>query len=445
MKPYILVPILLAACASEPTIWARAPQTLSEPMRIAVRGAKPGAEVRLTIERPSDWQPKTLIRATVVFEADERGRVDTTTDAPTSGYAGVDPFGPFWTAQPTDDAAPTGASPNDVVIRADVDEDGLDDLGTTATLPFGGGVVVEDALGEAFPGAFLVRPAKTGDRRPPVVVILGGSGGGDGAARFMAPRIASLGYAALGLPYYSPAWFGQKAQFPELPRDFVELPIDYIEDAVATLRRRDDIDPDRIALHGTSKGGEMALLAASLIPNDSVGGGYCAVAAIVPSDVVWEGWGASSDDENGSPGFSWRGVPLPFVPYKDIQRSFTSRGTDDAVPLRVPHDEGRAENPDRVLAALIDLQAIDEPVYALGGDADTTWDSGGMTRKIAERRGDLPTVALSYEDADHGLSGTAFRPASPGTAAARKDAWPKLVAFFARHLGEDGCVDARTG
>ena len=163
----------------------------------------------------------------------------------------------------------------------------------------------------------------------------------------------------------------------------------------------------------------------------------------MPSDVVWEGWGDSADDENGSSGFSWRGEALPFVPYKDVQRAFQSRGQPDAVPLRVPHDEGREENPERTLAAMIDLQAIGEPVYALGGDADMVWDSGGMTRKIAERRGELPTVALAYEDANHGLSGTAFRRATAGTAAARLDAWPKLVAFLDEHMSETACAGAR--
>ena len=440
----LLPALLLSACATEPALVADIPARSDLPPRILVTGAEPGAEVRLTVVRPSDWDRTKLMRSVTTYRADERRRVDTAEAAPVAGgFDRADPYGLFWTQAPQDEAPAAGTTPSDAVILADLDADGADDLRTEAILPFGHRTTVEDAFDPAFPGAFMMRPQGTEGERLPVVVALGGSGGGDGAARFMAPRLAALGYAVLGLPYYSPAWFGRDAQFPELPRDFVDLPVDYVETAIAALRQRDDVDPDRVALHGVSKGGELVLLAASLIPDDSPGGGYCAVAAIVPSDVVWEGWGDSADDELGSSGFSWRGEALPFVPYKDIGRAFASRGQEDAVPLRVPHDEGRAENPGRTEAAMIELQAIGEPIYALGGDADMTWDSGGMTRRIAERRGALPTVALAYEDADHGLSGTAYRRATPGTAAARAEAWPKLAAFLEEHMSEAGCEGAR--
>ena len=98
--------------------------------------------------------------------------------------------------------------------------------------------------------------------KQPLLVVLGGSEGGDGGARYNAPVMALEGYTVLGLPYYSPAWFGNGAQFPELPRGFAELPVDYLENAVAEARKRNDVDPDHVLLMGGSKGAEYVLLAA---------------------------------------------------------------------------------------------------------------------------------------------------------------------------------------
>ena len=197
---------LLTACATEPVLIAEAPPDSTEPAGVRLRGLEPGAEVRLMVERPDDWRPERLTRSITTYRADDRGRIDTATDAPVGGdFDTSDPYGIFWTAEPTEDAAPEGATPSDAVILADIDGDGADDLTAALTLPLGHTEVVEDPLGEAFPGAFVMRKAGTEGERLPVIIALGGSSGGDGAARFTAVRLAALGYAVLGLPYHSPA------------------------------------------------------------------------------------------------------------------------------------------------------------------------------------------------------------------------------------------------
>lgn len=85
--------------------------------------------------------------------------------------------------------------------------------------------------------------------------------------------------------------------------------------------------------------------------------------------------------------FSWRGRPLPFVPYIGMAEKFAKFVTAPAtVRLRVPHDRGRHANPDRAVAARINVEAIKAPVLVAGGDADNTWNSGEMAQTIAERR-----------------------------------------------------------
>lgn len=286
-------------------------------------------------------------------------------------------------------------------------------------------------------GAFFAYPE--GEGPFPTIIILGGSEGGDSAARQKAPLFLGEGYAVLGLPYYSPAWFGRDAQFPELPRAFHDIPIDRLETALAWLQAQPTVVADKIGLYGVSKGAEFALAGASRID------GFAAVVAIVPSDVIWEGWGPGTIDGQGS-GFSWRGKPLPFVPYVGMDAEFAKFGRPGETPrLRTPQDAGRHANPDRVAAATIDVENIDEPVFVAGGDLDNTWASGEMAQQISERRATagLLTVSLIFPEAGHALSGTGIQSTqgsyrySEADLAAQSIVWPATLAFMAEHLKRD--------
>ncbi len=138
-----------------------------------------------------------------------------------------------------------------------------------------------------FPGARLALLPGGGKR--PAVIALGGSEGGSRMVSASAALLASHGFAVLALPYYSPPGFGVNGPTaPEvagLPTAFADIPVDRLDAARAWLAQQPEVDASRIALYGVSKGAEFALLAASRMAWPK------AVVAIVPSDVVWEGWG----------------------------------------------------------------------------------------------------------------------------------------------------------
>jgi len=287
----------------------------------------------------------------------------------------------------------------------------------------------EIMIGEALPGAFFMKPEGGGPF--PAIILFGGSEGGDSGARRKAPLFLEQGYAVLGLPYYSPAW-GRPPQFPELPQAFDAIPVEKAGIARDWLAARDDIRGEDIGLYGVSKGAEFVLLAGSYMD------GFAAIAAIVPTDVVWEGWGPGTTSGEVS-SFSWQGEPLPFVPYEGMGEAFALANQTGTRPrLRVPHDRGRNANPDRAVAARIMVEKIDEPVLVAGGDADNVWNSGEMAQIIAERRAEagLPTVSLVFTDAGHALSGTGAPSdwANEQEIAAQQVIWPATLEFFSAHL-----------
>jgi len=144
--------------------------------------------------------------------------------------------------------------------------------------------------------ANLYAPAN-GGRRLPGIIVLGGSEGGMGeGSAIEAALLAEHGFAAMHLGYFD---------VPGRSKVLEGLPLEYFKTAIDWLRAQGNVDRDKIAVVGGSKGAEAALLIASLYPQIK------AVVAGAPSSVVWPGIRGT---RNGS---SWTlaGADLPALPY----------------------------------------------------------------------------------------------------------------------------------
>jgi dienelactone hydrolase len=427
-----------------------------EPLAIRITGLPADAEVSLHARRTvAEWTGGTRpYGASARFRSDARGQLDLATAVPLEGssYRGADVRGLFWSMTP--EARPENAP------------------GTNATAAATGSVNLSEVELEARQaGAVLARQTVRllralpqvqqrgaapfagaefahlpGPGRRPALILLGGSEGGSAITRD-APVFASRGYAVLALPYYSPPGWGATgptpAELPGLPAAFADIPLERLEQAREWLAQQPEVDASRIGVVGTSKGAEFALLAATRMP------WIKAVVALVPSDVVWEGWGQGVAAGQRS-SFAWKGQPLPFVPYKDFDKELAGFATGAEVRIRRPQDAGRAAHPDRVAPARIPVETITAPVLVAGGHDDQIWDSGGMAQNIADSRSKAgrTTVTLVYPDAGHFLGGTGWAPTtqynagpskSGGTPAANAQAqaevFVRMFQFLAQALG----------
>lgn len=398
------------------------------PVALQIEGLIPNEQVTLDIRRVT--VDGLSAESSTVLDVGADGILNPAADeALTGSYRGIDPAGPFWAMRPGGRSA-TGRGTLEVSLRRSSD---LVAQRTVKLLPFSRAVSVEEV--SAFSGARLYRPR--GEKPLPLIIVLGGSEGGSSSGRTIAPRLAELGYAALALPYYNPPWTGE--DLPGLPQAFVNIPVDRLEAVKQWTDSRDDLAADRIAIYGVSKGGEFAMLAAARYP------WLRAVIGIVPSDVVWEGWGTGAAEETQS-SFSWQGEPLDFVPYLGMSDAINALARGESRSLSVPHLEGRRANPDRAAKARIPVEQFGGAMLIAGGDRDTTWPSGEMVRAIAERRAEntLATTALSFAEAGHGLAGTGWTPinyarADASVAAnsvAQKRIWQETIEFLRKHLGE---------
>lgn len=442
------------AQAGVPTIVLAPGDTVlaGDPVSIGLAGLPAGAEVQVRTRRlvREFTGAQRLYGAQAGFRVGTDGRLDLATATPLPGapYTGADLRGLFWSMQPLPADAPA-PSPTlaegqvQITVHAGADVTAPPLASRVLTLQRARPDVVSTPA-EGLPGAlFSTLP---GQARRPALILLGGSEGGRLITRD-APVYASHGFAALALPYYSPGQWGPAGplppEVPELPRAFADLPIERLQAARDWLARQPGVDVTRIGVVGTSKGAEFALLAAARMP------WIRSVLAIVPSDVVWEGWGEGVTPGQRS-GFAWQGQALPFVPYKDFDKEFAGFATGAEVRIRRPQDAGRAAHPERVAPARIRVEDIAAPVMVVGGHDDQIWDSGGMAEAIVRARAAAgrETVALIYRDAGHFLGGTGWGPTtqynagpskSGGTpeanARAQAEAWPRGLDFLRRTLG----------
>jgi dienelactone hydrolase len=435
---------------------------VDEEVRIRVTGASPGGRVRVSAWTMDDSSRRWESWAEFVARAD--GTIDLAEDASVAGsYRGVDEMGLFWSLE----LNPGDAGQHDQYLKKELTPAEITIEASAAGVRriararlerhfVAPGTAIRAVEEDGLAGLLFI-PARDGltpggdsAGRLPTVITVGGSGGG--LDWEIAAALAAHGFAAFALPYFG---------FEPLPASLNSVPLEYFERAIAWLGRQPEVDAGRLAIHGTSRGGELALLLASRIPL------LRAVAGIVPGNVVWQGTGKAPDDggaaardRNGHrSSWTYRGEPLPFVPYRmSWFRVWTAaRLIAFRKPVRfVNLHRDSFKQKEIVERAKIEVEKIQAPILLVSAGADSIWPSEPMAQAIEER---LAARKFGYEvkhvrnpGAGHALRlphtpattlvskmptfgfRFAFGGTPEATARARILAWRETVEFFRRHL-----------
>lgn len=275
-------------------------------------------------------------------------------------------------------------------------------------------------------------------KRHPAIVVLGGSEGGlhDDQARLLAEH----GYAALALAYFG---------IDPLPKQLSAIPVETVSHGIDWLVARPDVDAARIGILGTSKGGELALLAASREPR------IRATAAMVPSAYVWFSLNFGFGPETSS--WSASGAPVAYIPSDPAADAAVGQAfmTHGSISYRDTFDASYTAAPAAVRErATIPAEKIAGPVLCIAGGDDREWNSEDACRIVHERRHaahrDAEDATVVEPGAGHGMvfSGQPTArsyPAGPATivlggtpeanARGGADARDHVLAFFNRTLG----------
>jgi len=235
----------------------------------------------------------------------------------------------------------------------------------------------------------LFRPQR--DEYPgKVLICFGGSDGKFELARKLAAIFQGHGLTTLALAY---------VMEEGLPDKFYQVPIDPLE---AAAKRLHEMGYEKVGLWGISKGAELALTAASLLP-----GLVNAVVAVAPMSTVCQGF-AKGKGIQLMPGSSWsfHGREVPYTPFgyektpygTILWKSLKAREVamfDLYLPL--------VEKP--VPEAEIKVENITGPILLISSKMDTMWPSEPAAERIMERLGEknfpYPYRHLSYDCGSH--------------------------------------------
>lgn len=368
---------------------------------------------------------RVTIRAELVDGADERwssqadflaggdGMIDTLkTPAVSGSYKDVSAMGLVWSMKPEkhdvgryQPPRAFGAQVIDFKLLRGKEEIGAAKFEQTAIAEGVQRVTVHDGR---LRGVLFV---PEGAKRGPGVLVLGGSEGGFPARK--AAWLASHGFAALALAYF---------RYDDLPKELAGIPLEYFGEALNWMAKRPEIAGDRIAIVGTSRGGELALQLASMYK-------VKAVVSYVPADVRYR---ACCGFTSVPYAWTWKGQGLAF---------HRLRG-------------GSAEEE---MHAAIAVENIAGPVMLISGGEDGVWSSSSMSSSVEARlKRDhfaYEVKRLNYPHAGHAAGrpeivpawmGFAVNPTSgrememggtaKGNAESTLDAIPKVLDFLRRSL-----------
>jgi dienelactone hydrolase len=435
LSTLLALPYISAHAQAQFSMAASNPALSGEPLGITLKGLQPGQTVQLFAERR--FAPNApIFMSSAEMQADAQGNIAlATTESKAGSYTGVDAAGLFWSMQ-TSNKVDTAWQAAETRLTALAGQQQLAQM-TFALRSTITPVKTEAIAGHTGAKIYLPATSVNANGKPPVVIILGGSEGGDSAGRRFGLKLAARGFAAVSYPYYSPNT-PRGQEVPGLPKDFIDIPIDGLDALYKTLAARNDIDSTQVALMGGSKGAEMALLSASLLP------WVKAVVAIAPSDLVWEGFAMDRMLEAGRYGsFSYQGKTLPYTPNAGLDKAFA---TTQPVLAHI-YIEGRKAYPERAKAARIAVENFKGKLLLIAGGDDQMWPSLDMANNIVNSRkaAGLETELLAFPKAGHLVGGDGYSPNDYYTpfamgGNAREDghaqtvAWPATMVFLKKAL-----------
>jgi dienelactone hydrolase len=389
---------------------------MDEPAVIRVTGLKGGERIAIKADLVDGANQAWASQAE--FTANVEGIVDASKQAPVAGsYKEVSAMGLIWSMRPTAKNVTVyrpPQNPGSQVIQFQLVRDG-ESSGSARLeqLRIAEGVRPTRLTGQLH-GVFFAPP---GSDRHPAVLVVGGSEGGVPVLK--AAWLASHGFAALALAYF---------RYEDLPQLLEAIPLEYFGQALQWMMERPEVQPDHIAVLGTSRGGELALQLGSMYPQ------IHAVVAYVPANVRYP---ACCGQTLFPYAWTWKNQPLAFL-----------------LPRLGP-------NSSAAIDAAIAVEQTRGPVMLISGDDDGVWQSSPMAEAVVDRlkraRFSYPVTHLKYSHAGHSAgrpeiipewhgaerNPTSGREVDPGgtiagNAQSAVDAAPKVVDFLRQALTPSG-------
>lgn len=225
------------------------------------------------------------------------------------------------------------------------------------------------------------------------ILMLGGSDGQMQALSLIAGPLASRGFNVLTVSYFASE---------ELPEKLEEVPLEYFEKIFQWIENNEITRMKNIYLHGTSKGGELALLLASRYKQIKK------VVAVEPHTYCFQALDGLMSGKNVS-SWAYQGKSIPFIEV-DNKTFFENQKKDieKGIPFGFASTYRKSiEKATNLEEARIKVENSEADILLICGKKDNIWDSYEACLEILKNLKSINynhhVELLSYENMGHPL------------------------------------------
>ncbi len=341
---------------------------VDEKFYVKIAGLSPNSRLKATMQMEFPWCKGEEFSSNAIFVADEKGEVDFDRTAPVEGsYKVADSMGLVYSLRQSKSSGKNIAE-NISIEKPIIMNLLLESSAGTENIEFkrifkAENVIVKQ-INDSFTGQLFYRE-HSNDK---TILMLGGSDGQMESLAVMAGPIASRGVNVLTVPY-----FGAEG----LPEKLEEVPLEYFERIFHWIENSEITKTKDIYLHGTSKGGELALLLASRYKQIKK------VVAIEPHAYCFQALDGLMSGKNVS-SWSYERKSLQFVAvdnniFFEDQKNDIQKGIPFGFASTYKKSLEKAGNKE---AARIKIENSDADILLICGKKDNIWNSYDACPKI---------------------------------------------------------------
>ncbi|KNY29290.1 acyl-CoA thioesterase/bile acid-CoA:amino acid N-acyltransferase family protein [Pseudobacteroides cellulosolvens] len=402
---------------------------------INISGLPPLGKVKISASLCLPWAKKTKFESYAWFTADSEGNVDLSKQKPDSGtYDFIDSMGLIVSMKMVTGKIKDiveNISPDNSLFIEIVAECEKYSVRKKVERLFKNHDVKTEKVADGFVGELFY----TENSSNKTIVVLGGSDGNTAALSLISAQLASHGFNALSVAYFNSK---------ELPKKLAEIPLDYFDRVFQWLNKNPITSGNDVYVHGTSKGGELALLLASRNPIIKK------VVAFAPHAYCFQGLNYKNVSS-----WTYGGKPLPFIrlKYKILFLNMLDcliKNTPFGYAYTYKTGVDTATNKE---AARIKIENANANILLFAGENDNIWNAYDgcveIMDTLSKHNYKYNYNFFAYKDSGHPFPSPYIIPLSvtlsmklaprlvfvtggtiEGNAKAQVDSWSKTIEFF---------------
>ncbi|MDS0525253.1 acyl-CoA thioesterase/BAAT N-terminal domain-containing protein [Clostridium sp. SHJSY1] len=333
-----------------------------EKLKIRITELKSNSKLRISMKMELPWCIGEEYSSYGIFLSDEKGEVDLNLAKPIEGtYESNNSMGLIYSMKKSKSEG-KNISENisiekPIIINMLFESSDEKEEITLKRLFKTEDVIIKDICEKDFSGKLFYKKKS----KQKTILMLGGSDGNINAVTLMAAPLASRGFNVLVVPYFN---------YEGLHERLEKIPLEYFEKIFEWIKNNEITKSEYIFIHGTSKGGELALLLASRYKEVKK------VVAVEPHAYCFQALDRMNTGKNVS-SWEYKGESIPYIKiddsiaFQDLKKS-QKEGTTFGFANAYKKSVEKAENKEE---ARIKLENSESDILMIAGADDNMWNS----------------------------------------------------------------------